>query len=255
MHTLGVYTYVRDCVAIDYPFVESIQSSLLIADRVFVCDCHSTDGTWETLQALAAVDTRIELMRHPWGDHYRVQGQICNGMLERITAENYDFALQVQADEIVCEWTATAFRNCLLGMFDGNYPLGTPAYTHLCPDYRTQFPFIYRRKAVLSRCSTGARYDPDSDGCSMAGGAVFDTPLEIMHVGKVQQGRADKALRKELEFQELYRDLGFPDPKFIAQEPAGAVDYRAAFAGAEFTPYAGPWPAVLLPRIVRASRT
>ena len=166
---LGVYTYVRDCVKIDYPFVESIQSTLLIADRVFVCDAYSTDGTWEILQALAACDTRIQIMRHPWGDHYSVQGRICNGMLERITAEGYDFALQVQADEIVCEWTIESFRRDLEHMHVTNIGLGRPRYIHLCPNYRTEFPFIYDRKAVLSRCSHQLRYDGDSDACAMVG--------------------------------------------------------------------------------------
>lgn len=248
---LAAYTYVRDCKKIDYPFVESIQSSLVIADRVFVCDCMSTDGTWEALQSLAACDTRIEIMRHPWGEHYRVQGQICNGILERIEAEGYDFAIQVQADEIVCEWTVEAFRRDLANL-PASVKLARPRYTHLCPDYRTRFPFIYERKAVLSRCRTGMRYDPDSDACSIAGGETADVALELMHVGKVQIGREAEALEKELTFQKLYRDLGFPDPKFLAQQATGKVDYRKAFTAAEFTPYTGPWPAAILPRIARA---
>jgi len=249
--TLAAYTYVRNCVKIDYPFVESILSSLLIADRVFVCDCESTDGTWETLQALARSDTRIEIMRHPWGDHYRIQGQVCNGILERIDAEGYDWAIQVQADEIVCEWTIAPFRQDLANL-PGDVKLARPSYTHLCPDYRTQFPFIYRSKAVVSRCRAGMRYDPNSDACSMAGGETWGVALELMHVGKVQVGREREALAKELEFQKLYTTLGFPDPKFLAQAESGRVDYRAAFTAAEFTPYAGPWPAVILPRIARA---
>lgn len=249
---VGSYTYVRDCIKIDYPFVESIQSALLIADRVFVCDAYSTDGTWETLEALAACDTRIAIMRHPWGEHYRIQGQICNGMIERIEAEGYDFAIQVQADEIVCEWTVEAFRRDLAGMFaDPHSRLGSPRYIHLCPDYRTKFPFIYERKSILSRCGRGLRYDPNSDGCSIAGPTV-NLGLELHHVGKVQLGRERQALQKELEFQKMYVELGFPDPKFLAQEESGKVDYRTAFTGAEFTPYDGPWPAAIIPRIARS---
>jgi hypothetical protein len=190
-------------------------------------------------------------MQHPWGDHYSVQGRICNGMLERITAEGFDFALQVQADEIVCEWTVADFRRELDGMRGTNTGLGRPRYINLCPDYRTQFPFIYDRKAVLSRCSHQLRYDGDSDGCSIAGPSC-DLSLMLLHVGKVQTGRERQALAKELEFQKMYSSLGFPDPKFVAQAPAGVVDYRTAFGDAVFSPYHGPWPAVLLPRIAKA---
>lgn len=250
--TVAVYTYTRNCVKIDYPFLESVQSSLLIADRVFVCDCESTDGTWEVLQAAARADNRIEVMRHPWGDHYRVQGQVCNGMLERIEAEGYTWALQVQADEVVCEWTAPAFREDLRQMAHGRLTLGRPLYRHFCPDYRTTWPFIYDRKSVLSSCKKGHRYDANSDACSLPPSEwSYKLGLEIHHVGKVSVGREEKALAKELEFQEMYRDLGFPDPKFLAQRDLGRVDYVAAFGPEKFTPYHGPHPSVLLPRIMR----
>lgn len=250
--TLAAYTYVYNCRRIDYPFVESIQSSLLIADRVFVCDAFSTDGTWEVLTHLARTDPRLEIMQHPWGTHYRIQGQICNGILEGI-GTRYDYAIQIQGDEIVCEWSVEPFRRDLEIMRRDGWKLGRPKYVHLCPDYHTRFPFIYERKAVLSRTDGRIRYDRDSDACSLAGAPWYDSSLEIMHVGKVQMGREREALVKELTMQEMYRSLGcFPDPKFVAQRERGTVDYREAFTAAEFTRYTGPWPAVLLPRIIKA---
>lgn len=253
MTTLAVYTYTRNCKAIDYPFVESIQSSLMVADRVFVCDCYSDDGTWEVLQAMAATDNRIEVMRHPWGDHYRIQGQVCNGMLERIDAEGYNFSLQVQADEIVCEWTIPAFRSELNGWKGSKWSAtAAPKYRHFCPDYRTTWPFIYEHKAVAAPCRKGWRYDANSDACSLPSTHPTACALELHHIGKVSLGREEVALKKELEFQEMYRSIGFPDPKFIAQKESGKVDYRKAFEGAVFSPYKGPHPAVLIPRIARA---
>lgn len=244
---LAAYTYTHNCKRIDYPFVESVISSLSLADRVFVCDCESTDGTLETLQAMAASDNRIELLQHSWGTHYRVQGQICNMMLDRIERSGYDYAIQVQADEIVCEWTIAAFRRAL----ESRPAHGSPKYRHFCPDYRTTWPFIYERKAVLTSCRSGLRYDPDSDACSVPA-VERAVPLELHHVGKVQLNREEQALIKELTHQEMYRDLGFPDPKFIAMKEAGRVNYPQAFADSVFTPYTGPHPAVLLPRIMRA---
>lgn len=245
---LASYTYTHNCIKIDYPVVESIQSSLLVADRVFVCDCDSTDGTLETLQAMAKTDNRIQVMQHPWGDHFRIQGQICNGMLSRIESEGYDYALQVQADEIVCEWTIARFRNELKSGLNH----GAPKYRHFCPDYRTTWPFIYERKTVLTSCKKKMRYGPDSDACSVAVGQINAVSLELHHVGKVQLGRERQALVKEMTHQEMYKSIGFPDPKFVAMQEGGIVDYPKAFEGVVFSPYRGPHPSVLIPRIMRA---
>lgn len=245
---LAAYTYAYNVLKIDYPIVESIQSSLVLADRVFVCDCESTDGTRELLEAVAAADNRVQLMSHPWGTHYRVQGRICNFMLERIEAEGYDYAVQVQADEVVCEWTVAPF----LAELAAGFRVGSPKYRHFCPDYRTTWPFIYERKPVVTACKAKLRYDANSDGCGVTGGSPNPVSLELHHVGKVQLGRERQALDKEITFQQLYKELGFPDPKFLAQRGAGVVDYVKAFEGATFTPWVGPHPAALLPRIMRA---
>lgn len=243
---LAAYGYYHNCRKIKYPFVESIQSGLLVADRFFVCDCESTDGTREVLQNLARTDPRIQFLSHPWGSHYRIQGAICNYILSEVPS-GYDYALQIQADEVVCEWTIAPFLNAMDEMKRAGANLGAPYYYHLCPDYRTQFDFIYRRKAVMSRMGVGLAYDPNSDGCSIAGD-YWSLPLELHHVGKVEIGRRKETLEKELEFQELYRDLGFPDPKIVALKDAGEMDYRKVFLSAEFRPYNGPWPSALLIR-------
>ena len=59
--TLSGYTTTKDCISQNYPFIESISSLLGFCDQVVVVDGGSTDGTWEELEALAALqgDGRI----------------------------------------------------------------------------------------------------------------------------------------------------------------------------------------------------
>lgn len=249
--SIAAYTYSHNTLRYRYPILEAVQSALLLADRVFWCDCDSTDGTWELAQAAAKADPRIEVMRHPWGDHYTVLPHVANELLEAI-GTRYDWALQVQADEVLCEWTIEPFRRDLAILTRDKWQLARPFYRNFCPDYQTTFPFIYDRKPVLSRTTSGLRWDTRGDACSLVGAAWYDLSLEFHHYGKVQVGREREALLKELEFQAMYKDLGFPDAKFLDQRESGVVDYRKAFAGASFAEYAGPHPAVMLRRIMGA---
>lgn len=242
MSTLAVYTITHNCRRIAYPFEACVASALALADRVWWCDAESDDGTWEVAEAWAAREPRLRVMRHPWGDHHTILPRICNGVLEDILSA-CDWAMQLQADEVACEWSFAAFREALDGL-PRDVMLARPHYRHFCPDKDTTWPFIYDRKAVASRTASGARWDcsPGGDACALVGFPQADAPLDVHHYGKVQTGRERAALWKEATMQAMYADLGFPDPKLVRELAAGRIDYRRLFAGATFTPYAGPHP-------------
>lgn len=251
--TLAAYLFGYDLERIRYPWREALASALDLVGpdgAVFFCECYSDDGTWEALRAewMARSDPRFVLLRHPWGTSHEIQVTIANYLLGQI-GRHYQWALKLDADEVLGEWSFDAFWEALerLNEMPG-VSLGRPHYTHLCPDDHTQFPFIYQRKAVLSRTRTGLVYN-DNDACALGGGPEVDVPLEILHLGKMAMGREREALVKEVTFTKLYTDLGFPDQKVEAQRPQGYLDYRKVFDLAlgrgEFTPYDGPWPKYL----------
>ena len=58
--TISGYTTVRNCIEMQYPWEDTIQSMLGFCDEVVVLDGGSNDGTWERLQELASQNTKIK---------------------------------------------------------------------------------------------------------------------------------------------------------------------------------------------------
>ena len=57
--TISGYTTVRNCIEMEYPWEDTINSMLGFCDEVVVLDGGSTDGTWERLQKLASENSKI----------------------------------------------------------------------------------------------------------------------------------------------------------------------------------------------------
>lgn len=248
MTSLAVYLFGYRLDKILYPWRESIVSALDLTwpnGAVFFCACD--DETLAAAIELANRNDRLRLFRHPWADDYygdpervkmegyKIQAVIGNFLLDAIGAE-FEWVLKLDADEVIHDQSINLFRSWLK---DANkneeIKLARPYYTHICPDDRHEFDFIYRSKAVLSRTSAGLRYTQDrgGDACALGGAPETQTPLEIWHYGKLHQGRRREALEKEIDFTRLYEDLGFPDPKVTAlKEGDGYMDYTRVFDAA-----------------------
>jgi len=249
--SLAVFLFGYRLDAILYPWRASIASALDLAGEsgaVYFCVCD--DDTYAAVVkdfTMEIDEGRLWILGHEWGSHYSVQAHIANFMLDKIGTQ-YDFALKLDADEVLCEWSFDAFREDLEIMAQDGWRLGRPHYTHLCPDDKHVFDFIYRSKAVLSRTTAGFRFSTGrgGDACALGGAPEYQTRLEIMHLGKMEMGREREALAKEHEFQKLYVELGFPDPKVEALLSQGYMDYLKVFdrawANGEFRNYHGPYP-------------
>ncbi|MAH43390.1 hypothetical protein CL614_06790 [archaeon] len=104
--TISGYTTTYNCIDQSYPFVESISSMLGFCDQIVVIDGGSTDGTWEELQTLAAVqgDGRIVIHRQErdW-NHKRFA--VFDGLQKALARSmcTSEFCWQQDSDEIVHE--------------------------------------------------------------------------------------------------------------------------------------------------------
>lgn len=97
--TISGYTTTYN--AMNYPFEACIQSMLGFCNEVIVVDGGSTDGTYERLEALALVDSRVKLFQH----EFDWQEPGMDGLQKayaRALCES-DFLWQMDADEIVHE--------------------------------------------------------------------------------------------------------------------------------------------------------
>ena len=249
--TLAVYGFGYNLNLIKYPWREMLHSALALADRVYFNACPSEDDFPVRLLEEFSEEMgsgQLQVYAQPWGDHHTVQAHIGNYLLDQI-GQDYHFALKLDADEVLHEDSFAEFREDLSQMYYLGYGLGKPNYVHFCPDDKTTFPFIYDSKAVICKTARNFRFDTQvrGDACALGGAPEFQTRLVVHHFGKMHTGRRKAALDKERAFQELYTELGFPDPKVKMQWEAGdEFDYLKVFdlalQAGHFRPFEGTHP-------------
>lgn len=255
--TLATFGFGYNLERIKYPWIASIESALALSESVFFCACDS--DTLEKAKQWETRESRLHVIYHSWADEffgpedqhrYRIQAVVANLLLDAI-GTHYDYALKLDMDEVLCEWTFEKFRQELDWMNENFILLGKPRYRHFCPDDKTTFKFIYDAKSVISRTDVGFRFNLDplkgnADACALGGAPEFQTSLEVHHLGKMHMGRREAALFKEHDFQRHYHYHNFPDPKVEMQMESGELDYLKVFDIAlnrgEFKPYNGPHP-------------
>ena len=247
------YSFIRNMFKYDYPLEEAVFSLLPAVDRYLLCECYSDDGTYAEVMRWARREPKICLFRHKWGDHYTIQGTLANYLLDHV-AEG-DWCFKLDADEVMHEGSWELFRS-LPDLLQGKGAVGARFhYTHFMGNYQTEFDFIYRR--VRRFVQQGHNWQWVGDACDLAdgNGEFVDVDVEIFHYGKVHETKV--GLRKEQDFQAMYTDIGFPDPKLkIMEEAIGGVDYHYLFERAvregEVRHFTGTHPEIMAKRIAEA---
>ena len=101
---VSAFTYVRNGLHFDYPFIESIRSVLPIVDEFIVVIGDNFDGTREAVENIG--DTKIKIIDTVWDDQLRSGGMIfaqqCNIGFDH-TAKEADWLFHIQADELIHE--------------------------------------------------------------------------------------------------------------------------------------------------------
>jgi len=257
--TLGAFTYVHNMIAYDYPFEESVESVIDVVDEFVICECASTDETPELVERLRAkYPTKIKVVHRDWVKHFNDISRVANFAMSHLTT---DYAMQLQADEVVHE-------NSLSGLLQAVQMLASSKktgirvhYTHFMANYETTFPFCY--DALVRVVKMNTPWHIIGDGVQFGYTAhifpeykTLDCP-EIMyfHYGKVKD--PEKGWQKEWDFQQLYTDIGFPDPKMkeMAQQIGQKVDYVYLFEDhvqrGTINRFTGTHPSVMRDRISR----
>ena len=104
------FSFVRNGVKFDYPFVEAILSILPLCDEVIVTVGKSEDNT---LEMVRSIDPKITVIETVWDENIRQGGEVfareTNKAFQAIPAQ-YDWAFYIQGDEVIHEKYLTLIR-------------------------------------------------------------------------------------------------------------------------------------------------
>jgi glycosyltransferase involved in cell wall biosynthesis len=209
--TLGIYQFIRNGIKYDYPFQESLRSALEIADEVVVCECESDDKTLEVLLDLQKEsNNKLKIVSQPWVLHYT---DLCILGNYAATFLSTDWKWQLQGDEILHESDYSLIKSKIEeAAANSRINALTTKYYHFLANYNTLFPFMYNEIIRIYR--SGSNWRLVDDACRLDGGSadeVLFTDIKVYHYGKVKEGHI--GFQKEIDFQNLYTEIGFPDPK------------------------------------------
>lgn len=100
------FTFCRNLIRLDYPFLESMRSLLPVVDELVVAVGESDDGTLEAVESLQAEYPKINILRTEWDptlfDNGKIFAQQTNFALDHVSP-NADWAIHLQSDEVLHE--------------------------------------------------------------------------------------------------------------------------------------------------------
>ncbi len=148
---VSAFSFCRNAVLYEYPFVESIRSILPIVDEFIINVGRCDDGTLELIRSIR--DPKIRIIESVWDETLRKDGLIYSQQTNLALAQcTGDWAFYLQADEVIHEddlpAIADAIRRCD----------GAPSvkgllfrYLHFVGDYWSTNPWFYHKAVRIIR--------------------------------------------------------------------------------------------------------
>lgn len=236
---VSAFTYVRNGIAMDYPFIEAIKSVLPLVNEFIVVIGDSTDGTRQAVENIN--DNKIKIVDTIWDDNMRTKGLIfaqqSNIGLDNVS-KDADWLFHIQADEVIHEKdyetikaamqkhlhdkTVEGFLFKFINFF-GDYNHWAPSrrfhqkeirIIRNNPNYRS-----YRDSQGFRRFDNPATY-LEEKGYKLH---VIPIPASIYHYSYVKNPHTQT--QRKIEFDKRYN----PDNEWIKNriENATAYDYNA----------------------------
>ncbi|OIR05083.1 hypothetical protein GALL_128990 [mine drainage metagenome] len=111
---VSAFTYVRNGLHLDYPFIESIKSVLPVVDEMIVVIGDSHDGSRNAVENIN--DPKIKIVDTIWDDATRSGGKIfaeqANIGMDNCS-KDADWLFHIQADEVIHEKDIAAIKNAM----------------------------------------------------------------------------------------------------------------------------------------------
>ena len=243
------FTFVRNGVKYDYPFLESIKSLLPTCDEVVIAVGQSEDGTLEQIKSLHSPQTRI--LETIWDESIREGGTILsqqtNIALDKITT---NWAIYLQADEVLHEQDYPIIKDAMMRYKDVkevegllfNYHHFYGGYNYVGDSRRW-----YRREIRIVRPNIGIRSWGDAQGFRINGHKLRVKLIDaaIYHYGWVKPPEIQQS--KQKTFNKLWHS-----DEWITQYVGTSSEYTYQ-QGGKLKIFDGSHPAVMAERIRRQS--
>lgn len=227
-HKIAGFSYIYNGTKFDIPFIESIESVLDVVDQFVLAVCASEDDTKERATALMNKwPSTIKLVDAGWVQHFTEISRLANWAAIQIDPA-MDFIMQLQSDEVVHERSIEELRRLPERMLDEGKTGARWNYHHFLGGPDITFPFCYSELVRVVQRNKGWKVIGDGVQFAQAGDqinedAVLTTNIEVFHYGKMKS--PDKGFQKEVSFQNLFKDIGFPDPKMQQMKDTLGKDY------------------------------
>jgi hypothetical protein len=188
------FSIVRNAEILDYPVQVALRSILPLCEELLVNVGPSDDATVELVRAVG--DPRIRILEHDWGDpdgrFARDLGEETNWIMDRC---RHDWALYIQADEVLHEMDYPAIREALARAADEPAAEGLAFdYTHFygSPDWHLPGRRSYRAEVRVVRRSSGIRSRGDAQSFRVDGHLprVLRSGARVFHYGFAKSQRA-----------------------------------------------------------------
>lgn len=243
------FSFVRNAVKFDYPFVEAIRSILPLCDEVIVAVGKSDDNT---LEVVKAIDPKVKVIETVWDETIKQGGAVfaseTNKAFAAIPAE-YDWAFYIQGDEVVHEKYLPAIKKAMEENINDQQVEGLLFnYLHFFGsyDYIGAKYSWYRREIRIVRNSKDISSFKDAQGFRIGNNQKLKVKLIdawIYHYGWV---REPSALHKKIQSNvRLYRGDEITDES----KTDGKYEYDEAIE--PVVRFTGTHPAIMKDRILR----
>lgn len=259
------FSFLRNGVKLDYPFVEAYRSILPLVDALVIAVGDSDDGTRAALEALDASlpSSKLRLIDTVWDDALRSGGRILAQQTDvALSHVRTPWAFYIQADEVLHERyhdtvraalaTADADPRCEGLLFDYRHFYGSYDYVGASRRwYRAEVRVVRTQPGLFSyRDAQGFRIREDGRERKLRvrRAEAEGQRAEIYHYGWVRDPRAQ--LRKQAAFHRLWHDDARV-AEIVAERQAAtadAYDYQTVDALERFV---GTHPAVMAERLQR----
>ncbi len=242
------FSFVRNGVRFDYPFLESISSLLPICDELVIAVGKSDDDTLERIQKIGS--PKIKIIETVWDEALRTGGQVLaqqtNIALDHVTG---DWAFYLQGDEVLHESDLPVVRDALLRYHTDPQVEGLLfRYKHFYGsyDYVGSSRQWYRHEIRVVRSGIGVRSWGDAQGFRIDGRKLRVKAVEasIYHYGWVKPPQIQMA--KQRSFNRLWHS-----DRWIEQRLGQSTSFDYS-GGTKLQKFTGSHPAVMRDRIKSA---